>query len=114
MQANKFLADPANTNCSVQAIATQLNASRVVAQAEYAAATAPDTGETISNSTFAVNRQGLLNVIDVRDQFGGFAGVPADFDFADAIVPGTGKLIDDSVRLSALGIAANYTPHCGM
>lgn len=60
-------------------------------------------GETSSNSTFAVNRQGLLNVIDIRGQFGGFAD--ETFDLADAIIAGPGKFIDDSVRLEAIELA---------
>ena len=39
-----------------------------------------------------------MNVINVREQFGGFASVPAGFDYGAAIVAGTGKLIDYSVR----------------
>ena len=50
----------------------QLNVSTQVAEAEYVAATNPLTGET-SQRMFEVNRQGLLNVIDVRGQFGEFA-----------------------------------------
>ncbi|KAK5119640.1 hypothetical protein LTR85_007469 [Meristemomyces frigidus] len=109
MQASRFLAEPSNANCSIQAIARQLNITTAVAQAEYAAATDSSTGETISNSTFAVNRQGLLNVIDVRDQFSGFASVSQGFSFADAIVVGYGKLIDDSVRLAAMNITPRAT-----
>ena len=112
LQANKVLADPSKSSCAISAIAKQLNVTTAVAKAEYAAATARDTGETVTNGTFAVNMQGLLNVIDVRGQFGGFAAAPADFNFADAIVPGTGKLIDDSIRLAAAGVKTSVKPRC--
>lgn len=93
-------------------MAKQLNVSTAVAKAEYAAATAKDTGETVTNGTFAVNRQGLLNVIDVRGQFGGFAAAPADFNYAEAIVPGTGMLIDDEARLAAASMKSSFRPKC--
>lgn len=97
--ANLFLADPKNAACATNAIAEQLNIPQSLAQAEYNAATDPLTGETSSpGGNFTVSTQGLMNVIDVRKQFGGFASVPADFDYADAIQPGPGKLIDYSVR----------------
>lgn len=97
--ANRFLADPENAACATGAIARQLKISRSLAQAEYTAATDPLTGETSSpGGDFTVSAQGLMNVIDVRKQFGGFANVPAGFDYAAAIEPGTGKLIDYSIR----------------
>lgn len=97
--ANLFLADPKNAACAAKAIAEQLNIPRSLAQAEYKAATDPLTGETSSpGGKFTVSTQGLMNVINVRKQFGGFASVPAGFDYAAAIQPGPGKLIDYSVR----------------
>ena len=51
--------------------------------------------------------QGLLNVIDLRGQFGGFTGVPTGFDFADAIIPRPGKLIDYKLRDQAIKAAAS-------
>lgn len=57
-----------------------------------------------------MNRQGLLNVIDVRSQFGGFASVPPGFDYAEAILPGKGKLIDYSLRDEALKNLVPFTP----
>jgi len=112
LQANKLLADPTKSKCAIAAIAKHLNVTTAVAKAEYAAATAKDTGETVTNGTFAVNRQGLLNVIDVRGQFGGFAAAPADFNYAEAIVPGTGMLIDDGVRLAAAAVKSSFKPKC--
>lgn len=103
--ANVFLADPKNAVCAVKAIAKQLNIPQSLAQVEYKAATDSLTGET-SCPKLTVNTQGLMNVINVRKQFGGFASVPADFNFTAAIQPGTGNLIDYSVRdavIMALG-----------
>lgn len=112
IQANRLLANPTESRCAISAISKQLNVTTAIAKAEYAAATANDSGETITNSTFAVNRQGLLNVIDVRTQFGGFATAPADFNYVTAIVPGTGKLIDDEVRLAAARSKSTLRPRC--
>ena len=101
LEANIYLADPKKKACVVGAIAAQLNISRSIARAEYAAATDPETGE-VSQENFEVSRQGLLNVLDLRAQFGGFAGVGAGFDFVDAITPGVGKLVDYTLRDRAL------------
>ena len=57
-----------------------------------------------------MNRQGLLNVIDVRNQFDGFMSVPVGFNYADAIVLGTGKLIDFSLRDEALYSVISFKP----
>ena len=108
--ANAFLADPKNEKCVTAAIAKQLNVSAAVAQAEYVAATDPLTGET-SQQMFEVSRQGLLNVIDVRGQFGGFANLTG-FNFAAAIVPGMGQLIDYSIRDAAVNATSTYKPKC--
>ena len=110
--ANQYLADPAHANCSVNVIARQLNISMDVAALEYEAATNPVSGEVSPGSNFTVDRQGLLNVIDVRSQFGGFSGVPAGFDYAEAIVPGPGKLVDYSMRDAAIALAesSNFQP----
>ena len=103
--ANCFLADRKNKPMVISAIASTLNITTAVATAEYAAATDPLTGETSPGKNFNVNRQGLLNVIDVRGQFNGFTGAGPTFNFATAIEPGTGKLIDYSVRDQAVAIA---------
>ncbi|MCJ1389911.1 hypothetical protein MMC18_002768 [Xylographa bjoerkii] len=108
--ANEFLADPKNKNCAVAAIATQLNVSTKVAQVEYVTATDPLTGET-SQKMFEVNRQGLLNVIDVRGQFGGFGNLTG-FNFAAAIEPGIGQLIDYSIRDAVVNATSSYKPKC--
>ena len=73
--ANRYLhtAKAANQACAVQAIARQLNASSAVAQAEYAAATSTISGEVSPGENFTISRIGVLNIIDVRGQFGGFA-----------------------------------------
>ena len=109
LEANQYLAKPKRTSCVINAIAAQLNVSTAVAMVEYAAATDPDTGEIalMQAGEFNVSRQGLLNVIDLRAQYGGFTGVPAGFDFADAIIPGPGKLIDYTLRDQAVTAAAN-------
>lgn len=109
--ANQFLSIPAQKNCSITAISKQLNVSVAVATSAYASATDPLAGETSSpGSNFTVNRQGLLNVIDVRSQFGGFVQASAAFDFADAILPGIGKLVDYSVRDEAVKAVVPYCP----
>ena len=108
LEANQYLAVSKHKSCAIGAIAAQLNISTAVATAEYAAATDPETGETalMQGGIFNVSRQGLLNVIDLRAQFGGFTGVPVGFNFADAIVPGPGKLIDYTLRDQAVQAAA--------
>ena len=90
LEANQYLADTKHKYCTIEAIATQLNISSSVAEAEYAAPTDPETGETalIQEGVLNISRQSLLNAIDIRPQFGGFAGVPAGFEFVEAIVPG--------------------------
>lgn len=109
--ANLFLANPAYQNCSIAAIATQLNVSSTAAAAAYGSATDSFTGETSSpGGNFTVDRQGLLNVIDVRSQFDGFSTVPAGFNYAEAILPGPGKLIDYSVRDEALNATIEHCP----
>ena len=111
--ANQFLAKPKNKKCSVTAIARQLNVTREVAAAAYSSAIDPLTGETSSpGGNFTFNRQGVLNVIDVRSQFGGFAKVPAGFDYADDILPGRGKLVDYSVRDEAVEAVVKFHPSC--
>ena len=109
--ANQYLADPAHKDCSISAIAEQLNIATNVATSAYGSAIDPVSGETTSPD-FTVSQQGLLNVIDVRGQFDGFAGVPDGFNFAEAIIPGKGKLIDYSVRNEALNATIAYDPVC--
>lgn len=102
LSANAFLTS--NANCSISAIAADLNTSLSLARQQYIAATTPGIGET-SSDNFEVSRLALLNGIDLRAQVaGGFAGAGPDFDFADAIIPGPGKIIDDRVRDAALDI----------
>ncbi|KAI1629387.1 hypothetical protein EDD37DRAFT_49426 [Exophiala viscosa] len=109
--ANLYLADSDNKNASIGAIAKQLNVSTTAATSAYKSATDSITGETSSpGGNFTVNRQGILNIIDVRSQFGGFNSTPAHFNFAEAILPGTGKLIDYSLRDEALASLISYTP----
>lgn len=109
--ANKYLADSSNEACSIKSIAQQLNVSTAVATSAYTSATDPLTGETSSpGGNFTVNRQGILNVIDVRSQFDGFSTVPDGFSYADAIIPGTGKLIDYSLLNEALENLVSFSP----
>jgi len=111
--ANQYLAanSQKSQKCSIAAIAAQLNVSTAVATSAYNSALNPLTGETSSpGGNFTVSRQGLLNVIDVRSQFGGFAKVPAGFNYAQAILPGTGKLIDYSLLDEAIAATTNYKP----
>jgi hypothetical protein len=113
-EASVFLANPENQRCSIGAIAAQLNVSTDVAASEYALATDPVTGETKwpGANNFMVNRQGLLNVIDLRGQFGGFANNTVRFDFADAILPGVGKFIGYTIRDKAIAAASDYKSKC--
>ncbi len=106
--ANQYLAE--HRNCSIKAITKQLNVSTVVGTSAYESATNPLNGETFRGDNFTVNRQGLLNVIDVRNQFGGFNTSLETFNFANAILPGTGKLIDYSVLHEALNSTIAYEP----
>ncbi|KAF2094984.1 hypothetical protein NA57DRAFT_80149 [Rhizodiscina lignyota] len=99
--ANLYLNNPANKNCSVNAIAKQLNVTLETAELDYTAAIQADTGEVSPGGNFTVNEEGLMNIINVRQEFGGFT-VPADFNFTEAIAPGTGKLIDYSIRDAAI------------
>jgi hypothetical protein len=113
--ANKFLAEPNNQACSVSAISKELNVTSAVALGEYLAATDAATGETSAGQgIFEVDRQGLLNVIDVRAQFGGFANLPVGFDFVAGISPGVGQLIDYSVRDQVVreNSLADFEPAC--
>lgn len=99
--STKYLADEKNKNCTVRVLAKQYNVTSDIAIAEYEAATDPATGESsFAQTNLAVSRQGLLNVIDVRGQFGGFAAINngAGFDFNAAIQPGSGKMIDYTIR----------------
>jgi hypothetical protein len=100
--ANLFLQNPINKQCATSAIAKQLQVSAEVAQLEYTAATNPDTGEVSPGGNFTVNESGLLSVIAVREEFGGFSKLPSDFNFAGSIVPGEGQLIDYSIRDAAV------------
>lgn len=102
--ANLYLHDPGKENCSKIAIEKQLNVSTTVAQLEYSAATAHDTGEVSPGGNFTVSETGLLNVIAVREEFDGFANLPSDYNFTAAIIPGKGQLIDYSIRDAAVAI----------
>lgn len=100
--ANLFLQDPSNEQCATSAIAKQLQVSTTVAQLEYTAATNSETGEVSPGGNFTVNQLGLLNVIAVREEFGGFSQLPSDFNFTAAITPGPGRLIDYAIRDAAV------------
>ncbi|CZR66472.1 uncharacterized protein PAC_16373 [Phialocephala subalpina] len=80
--ANLYLRNPAQKTCSL----------------EYNAATAADTGDVSPGGPFTVNQTGLLNVMAVREEFNGFSSLPSEYNFAAAIVPDEGKLIDYSIR----------------
>lgn len=100
--ANKFLLNPKNKACSVQALAKQLGISQVIATQEYASATNPASGEISPPlNDFTVNQTGIMNAVAIRNKFGGFT-VPSGFNFTEALVPGTGKLIDYSVKDAAV------------
>nr|WOD46455.1 hypothetical protein [Trichoderma atroviride] len=103
--ANRFLLNPKNKACSIQALAKQLRVSQAVATQEYASATNPISGEISPPlNDFTVNQTGIMNDVTVRNRFGGFT-VPSGFNFMEALIPGAGKLIDYSIRNAA---AAEY------
>jgi len=99
--ASLILLDPSKQACATAAIQAELNVTAATAALDYTAATDPISGE-LSGGNLTVNPLGLENIIAVREEFNGFAGVPAGFDFTAAIIPGEGKLIDYSIRDEAL------------
>jgi hypothetical protein len=101
MAANMFLNNIRNEECATKAIQAQLNITSDTAVLEYAAATNLTSGESSPGMNLTVNQAGLDNVISVRQEFEGFS-VPSDFDFASATAPGSGKLIDYSLRDKAV------------
>ncbi|KAI3400884.1 hypothetical protein diail_1575 [Diaporthe ilicicola] len=109
--ANRFLLNPHNANCSVKAIAKQLNVTLDVAGQEYASVTDPVSGEISPGSDFTFNEEGLLNDVMVRSEFGGFSGLSDAFNFTEALEPGTGKLIDYSVRDAAVDLQSESRKH---
>lgn len=112
LAANMYLNDTRNGNCSVLAIQKTLNISEAVAESQYYAAIDPLTGETTSpGGNFTLNRQALLNVIDLRSQYDGFDDLPDNFNFIDELVtPGTDKFIDYRVRDAAVAGLDSYSP----
>lgn len=102
LAANVYLNDPSNANCSIKAIAQQLNVTQELAAQEYESVTNSISGEVSPGGNFTVNQLGASNDVSVRKQFGGFSGLPEDFDFAAALEPGEGKLIDYSVLGTAI------------
>ncbi|EHK42643.1 hypothetical protein TRIATDRAFT_320017 [Trichoderma atroviride IMI 206040] len=106
--ANRFLLNPKNKACSIQALAKQLGVSQAVASQEYASATNPVSGEISPPlNDFTVNQTGIMNDVAVRNKFGGFT-VPSGFNFTEALIPGTGKLIDYSIKNAAV---TEYSRH---
>ena len=103
LAANQFLADSANSGAAVNAISSQLQVDTTIAQVEYAAATDPNTGEIATQQAgiFNVNTQGLTNVINVRNKFGGLTQ-DVTVVTAEATTPGPGQMIDYSLRDEAL------------
>lgn len=116
--ANRFLLNPANANCSAKAIAKQLNVSLAVSRQEYASVTDWVSGEISPGGSFTFNEEGLLNDVLARSTFGGFSSLPDSFNFTEALQPGTGKLIDYSVRDAALALCRKdkvaFTRRCSL
>lgn len=102
LAAKTFLNDPRNADCPTAAIARQLGIGAELAAQEYASVTNAGSGEVSPGGDFTVKQEGALNDVDVRREFGGIAGLPGDFDFVAALEPGTGRLIDSSVRDAAV------------
>lgn len=101
LAAKMYLNNASHQECTTKAIETQLNVTYDTAALEYAAATNLTTGEVSPGMNLTVNQAGLENIIAVREEFGGFS-VPSGFDFAAATTPGSGKLIDYSIRDKAI------------
>jgi hypothetical protein len=102
--ANQFLQDSANSVCSIGAIAAQLGVSQDVAATEYASVINNLTGEVSPGGNFTVSQEGVRNDFTIRQEFGGFASLPADFDVDEALAPGPGKLIDYTLRDAAVNL----------
>ncbi|KAJ4410238.1 hypothetical protein N0V82_009321 [Gnomoniopsis sp. IMI 355080] len=102
LAANRFLHEPLSANCSISAIAAQLGVSEDVAAQDYASATNLVSGEVSLGGNFTINLEGALNDVRVREIFDGFSGLPAGFDFAGALQPGEGQLVDYLVRDAAV------------
>ncbi|KAF2219560.1 hypothetical protein BDZ85DRAFT_43639 [Elsinoe ampelina] len=115
-EANRYLAstEEGAKDCAVQAITNQLGITTAVAELEYAAATDPLSGEisTGQQGNLTVDRIGLLNVLDVRTQFGGFGNATNGFNFIDGITPGTGKMIDYTILEAAIAGSRNVKIEC--
>lgn len=102
LAANRFLLNPKNKACSIQAIAQQLGVSQAIATQEYGSATNPISGEISPPlNDFTVNQTGIMNDVVIRSKFGGFT-VASGFNFTEALIPGHGKLIDYSVKNAAV------------
>lgn len=102
--ANKLLLNSKYKDCAIQAIATQVGITTDVATLEYASVIDTLTGEVSPGNNFTVNQEGIMNDVEVRQSYGGFASVPTGFDFAAALVPGPGKLIDYTIRDAAVAL----------
>lgn len=102
--ANRFLQNSNNAACSINAIAAQLGVSHDIATTEYASVINRVTGEVSPGGNFTVNQEGILNDFKIRQKFGGFANLPADFDVSAALTPGYGKLIDYVLRDAAVAL----------
>jgi hypothetical protein len=116
--ANKFLLNPKNKACSIQAIAHQLGVSQAIATQEYISATNSVSGEiSPPRNDFTVNQTGIMNDVVIRNKFGGFTVAPG-FNFTEALIPGTGKLIDYSIKNAAIAehhklhLSGNCTTLC--
>lgn len=102
--ANQFLQNSANAACSIGAIAAQLGVSQDVAATEYASVVNNLTGEVSPGGNFTVSQEGVRNDFTIRQEFGGFASLPANFDVDEALAPGPGKLIDYILRDAAVAL----------
>ncbi|KAF7531916.1 hypothetical protein G7054_g8438 [Neopestalotiopsis clavispora] len=112
--ANQFLQKSANSACSIGAIAAQLGVSQDVATTEYASVVNNLTGEVSPGGNFTVSQEGVRNDFTIRQEFGGFASLPADFDADEALAPGPGKLIDYTLRDAAVALSLQnpYYSNC--
>ncbi|KAF4547891.1 Hypothetical protein D9617_34g040710 [Elsinoe fawcettii] len=109
LDANRFLAssDKRDQECARKVITRFLNVTEAVGRAEYEAITDEVTGEITrgQKGNLTVDQVGTVNVINERLEFGAFPNVTRGFDFVEAIRPGRGKVVDDSVLREAVGRA---------
>lgn len=96
IRASQFAADPANREIVLANIAAELDVPLDVAQRQLDAALDPITGE---NQNAQLDEQGLISVINLRQEFGGFNRL---VDSAELARPSRGGLYNDQYWQAAI------------